>query len=157
MKKETNRILKAKKAFLFAGVIGLFVALILPSWSRLRSEDKIVNAQRQAEVLGYQVFQIYREASQLQAAEPVQGRSPASVPEDFLGRRESGSIGGDPWGQPYRYKILKAERDQLKVQIWSAGPNKIFETEDHPGVAAEKYLGDDVGLVLSMSPKSATE
>jgi hypothetical protein len=134
----------------------------IPTWTRQREENRALNAKRHAEVLGYQVFEIYKEAARDAApAVAPTGRSPASVKpliaSDFSNLRESGSIGSDPWGQPYRYKILSAATEQLKVQIWSAGPNKRFETDDEPGVAAESYRGDDVGIVLSMSQKPAAE
>jgi type II secretory pathway pseudopilin PulG len=159
MNNEQFQSFGIKHMFLFAGLLGLLGFLVLPSWSQHRTEDKLMNAQRQAEVLGYQVFEIYHEAALKNTTLALEkgSRAPASVTpnlEDLPLGHESGSIGGDPWGQPYRYKILNAGKDLLKVQIWSAGPNKIFETSDKPGIAADLYLGDDVGIVLSMAPKA---
>ena len=140
-------------------LVGLLGLLVVPSWTRQREEDRVINAKRHAEVLGYQVFEIYREASHtVTATEIVNSRSPASVRTtggETLNFRDAGSIGNDPWGQPYRYKILSALGDQLKVQIWSAGPNKAFETKDEPGSAADNYVGDDVGIILAMNRKPA--
>lgn len=149
MNDQENQTLEIKYLFLVISFSGLLGFIFLPSWNRLRSEDKVVSTQRQAEVLGYQVFEIYREASSPRGPASVESQS-----EESAEGRESGSIGADSWGQPYRYKILKVSRDLLKVQIWSAGPNKDFETPDKPGVAADHYSGDDVGIVLSMAPKT---
>lgn len=138
-----------------AGLLG-FTAL--PSWTRQRAEERIISAKRHAEVLGYQIFEIYQQDGRSsRGAEMLTSRSPASLRTtggDSSGFRETGSIGIDPWSQPYRYKILSAVGgDQLKVQIWSAGSNKIFETQDKPGVGADTYNGDDVGIILSLSSK----
>lgn len=145
----------------FAGLLGF---MAIPSWSRLRHEDRLTNAKRHAEVLGYQIFEIYREASAEQSPEVAADRGPASVDVGggaeeldvgLVHFRESGSIGNDPWGQPYRYKILDSIDSQIRIQIWSAGPNRHFETADEPGLAADRYQGDDVGVLLALnhSPK----
>ncbi|HEY8270004.1 MAG TPA: hypothetical protein VIG33_03895, partial [Pseudobdellovibrionaceae bacterium] len=114
----------------------------------------MISAKRHAEVLGYQIFEIYQEGGRnSMGSEILNSRSPASMRTTgggSFGFSEVGSIGADPWSQPYRYKVLSSTGgDQLKVQIWSAGPNRVFETKDQPGVGAETYTGDDVGIILS--------
>lgn len=156
MKTKENQKLSYKNLVFMSSLAGLMGFMAIPSWTRQRDEDRVVNAKRHAEVLGYQVFEIYREAARNThpATASSSSRAPASaapVEGESLNFREAGSIGNDPWGQPYRYKILSAQGAQMKVQIWSAGPNKLFETDDKAGVAAESYTGDDVGVVLSMS------
>lgn len=158
MKTKENHKLSYKNLVFMSSLVGLMGFMAVPSWTRQRDEDRVVSAKRHAEVLGYQVFEIYREAARNTRQDITGSRAPASVGSaeaDAMNFREAGSIGNDPWGQPYRYKILSsvptASGEQMKVQIWSAGPNKIFETEDKPGVAAESYIGDDVGLVLSLN------
>lgn len=157
MKNDKNQTLSYRYFAMGLGIIGVLGLFSIPTWTRQRQEERIVGAKRQAEVLGYQVFEIYKEAAHnLAASELVSSRSPASlkaIDGDISGLRESGSIGNDPWGQPYKYKILSAALEQLRVQIWSAGPNKKFETTDDPGVPADNYAGDDVGIVLSMNQK----
>jgi hypothetical protein len=159
MKNKENQKLSYPYWILGLGFLAVLGFLSMPSWTRQSEEDRVLNAKRHAEVLGYQVFEIYREAAHNSIpAELIGSRSPASmraIGGDVSGMRESGSIGADPWGQPYRYKILSSASEQLKVQIWSAGPNKKFETGDVPGVAADSYTGDDVGIILSMSSKAA--
>lgn len=157
MKSLTKQELSLRHLALGLGTIALLGFISIPNFTRQREEDRLLNAKRHAEVLGYQVFEIYREAAHnSMTADLLHSRSPASVKamgDEISTIRESGSIGNDPWGQPYRYKILSAAVEQLKVQIWSAGPNKRFETADQPGVAADIYTGDDVGIILSMKHK----
>jgi len=160
MKTEEKRHFSYKNLVFVASLAGLFSFIAVPSWNRQREEDRLINAKRQAEVLGYQVFEIYREASQAVATAALNSRSPAAMRTnggDVLNFRDAGSIGNDPWGQPYRYKILSHAGEPLKVQIWSAGPNQAFETEDLPGTAADSYVGDDVGVVLAMGPHPSTD
>jgi type II secretory pathway pseudopilin PulG len=154
MKNKENRGLSYKNILFVSSFAGLMGFMAVPSWTKHRDEDRVLNAKRQAEVLGYQVFEIYREAARNTRQEALNLRAPASVEPveaEALKFRDAGSIGADPWGQPYRYKILSSVGEQIKVQIWSAGPNKIFETDDKPGVAAESYTGDDVGVVLTVN------
>lgn len=155
MKTKENQKLSYKNLVFMSSLAGLMGFMAVPSWTRQRDEDRVVNAKRHAEVLGYQVFEIYREAAiNTRPGVSNSSRTPASVAPvegEPLNFREAGSIGNDPWGQPYRYKILSVQDKQMRVQIWSAGPNKLFETDDKAGVAAESYTGDDVGVVLSMS------
>jgi hypothetical protein len=157
MKNEEKQGLRISQWTLGLGLVVLAGFLSLPSWTRQREEERVLNAKRHAEVLGYQVFEIYRDASRNSSIVVASdSRAPASVNApiaDISRLKEGGSIGNDPWGQPYHYKILSAAADQLKVQIWSAGPNKKFETADEPGVAADSYAGDDIGIILSMNHK----
>lgn len=157
MKNQSNHRLSYKNIVFMSSLAGLLGFMAVPSWTKQRDEDRVLSAKRHAEVLGYQVFEIYREAARNTHPENTNSRAPASVGPsegEDLNFRDAGSIGNDPWGQPYRYKILSSSTnggEPMRVQIWSAGPNKIFETDDKPGVAAESYKGDDVGVVLSMS------
>jgi len=158
MKTKENRKLSYKNLVFMSSLAGLMGFMAIPSWTRQRDEDRVINAKRHAEVLGYQVFELYREAARNTHPPATDSRAPASVGPsegEALNFRDAGSIGNDPWGQPYRYKILSSTGEQMRVQIWSAGPNKIFETDDKPGTAAESYIGDDVGVVLSMNHKPA--
>jgi hypothetical protein len=157
MKTQSKQRLSYKNIVFMSSLAGLLGFMAVPSWTKQREEDRVINAKRHAEVLGYQVFEIYREAARNTHPENTNSRAPASATPsegEVLNFHDAGSIGNDPWGQPYRYKILSAHTtnsEPMRVQIWSAGPNKIFETDDKPGVAAESYIGDDVGVVLSMN------
>lgn len=162
MKNDQIHKLSYKHWIFSLGFIGLLALIFIPSWNHHREQVRLLDAKRHAEVLGYQLFEIYGEASRNTYPVPKPGtRAPASIPslssETEGLQPDRGSIGNDPWGQPYRYKIVSAKTDRLKVQIWSAGPNKKFETNDIPDLAAESYLGDDVGVVLSMLSPTTQE
>lgn len=162
MKTKEIQKLSYKSLIFLSSFFGLLSFLILPSWSRRWEEERLIDAKRHAEVLGYQVFEIYREAANASAvSEILSSRSVASLRTNgstSLDFRETGSIGSDPWGQPYRYRVLSSSPGQpMRVHIWSAGPNKAFETKDEPSVAAETYVGDDVGIVLAMNPAALQE
>jgi type II secretory pathway pseudopilin PulG len=149
MKNEQNHKLGFIQLAVGFGLLALVGLISLPSWIRHLEEEKVIDAQRHAEILGYQVFEIYGEAARNTYSIPASSsRSPASAQPAV-----AGSIGKDPWGQPYRYKILSSSGSELKLQVWSAGPNKRFETADEPGTESDTYLGDDVGIVLSMNHK----
>lgn len=157
MKTKENQDVKYNRIFLALCLVGLCAFVALPSWTRQRDEENALAARQHAEVLGYQVFELYSDAAQgHNGTEMLSSRSPASMKTmgEMASFKEAGSIGMDPWGQPYRYKILNASNTQLKLQIWSAGPNRIFETPDEPGVGQDVYKGDDVGVTLSIANKA---
>ncbi len=78
-----------------------------------------------------------------------QSRVPASVQAGLVNE-----ISKDPWGTPYRYKVLKAQSGQIKVIVVSAGPNKIFESDLTQNETFSKELsGDDIGFVYDSSQK----
>lgn len=66
-----------------------------------------------------------------------------------------GSLGKDPWGRPYRYKLLRSnEGNAVRILVWSEGPNEVSDTEFmEVDVALSapkekiKFGGDDVGFV----------
>jgi hypothetical protein len=68
-------------------------------------------------------------------------------------------MGTDPWGEPYRYRILSADEPQaVRVLVWSGGPNKRVETadlenEEAPVKGQPVYFGDDMGVLLRVSQK----
>lgn len=153
MKTKENRKLSYKSLVFMSSLAGLIGVLAVPIWSRQREQDQMVTAKRYAEVLGYQVFEIYREATKNATEEAPEFRGPATADSAQAAApyfHEAGNIGSDPWGQPYRYKLLSQSGDQMRVRIWSAGPNKLFETHDPTDARVESYIGDDVGVVLSM-------
>src|SRR3989344_3935128 len=119
MKPDENQKLSYKNLIFMSSLAGLLGFMAIPSWTRQREEDRLINAKLHAEVLGYQVFEIYRESSRvISATEIVNTRSPASMRTnggDSLNFRDAGSIGNDTWGQPYRYKILSFSGDQLRI------------------------------------------
>lgn len=75
------------------------------------------------------------------------GRGPASLPTDKELR--SGTLGKDPWGKPYYYRIVNSA-----VVVWSGGRNQeadsgpaIDRLESGQPLQDFRFMGDDVGFV----------
>ncbi|RYZ75199.1 MAG: hypothetical protein EOP04_33630, partial [Proteobacteria bacterium] len=69
------------------GVVALLALVCIPVWNRHRDDEKLLDAKRHAEVLGYQVFEIYGEASRnIDTTTKVpSSRSPASAQAPAMG------------------------------------------------------------------------
>lgn len=141
---EQNQVVKS------LGVISTLLLLIVcglimaPVWNGSPNEND-EKAMRRAEGLAYQVMDIHKAAQK-------NSRTPASSSND-------GHIGMDPWGQPYRYRVLKNvakttnENPKYNVVVWSSGPNKRADTRDANLDSDRddfdaKFDGDDVGVVV---------
>lgn len=100
--------------------------------------------QQRAEVLAYQILQIYSESQKTHKAAPQSVRGLASVSEvdethtsapgaDWSNWPTEGEAGRDPWGQPYKYKITRVSPEQPPVlEIWSQQMEKKFVLELSP-------------------------
>lgn len=163
MKNEQKQEFKSSGVLALLGLVGFSTAIIATPWNRQIQDSRSENARQKAEVVGYQVVQIYREASKTQASgDKSSGRLPASVSEEHSlspeNLRSTGTMGMDPWGQPYRYRILstEAKTGKIRILVWSTGPNQKIETaflddEDKPLDNQPLYEGDDLGVLLSVS------
>ncbi|WII70778.1 hypothetical protein QJS83_09930 [Bdellovibrio sp. 22V] len=160
MKNEEIQEFKSTSVLALLGLVGFSAAIIATPWNRQMADSKVETARQKAEVVGYQVVQIYREASKPQSpAEKAGKRVPASVSESSVAEnlRSTGTMGTDPWGQPYRYRILSASpAGKMRILVWSTGPNKKVETadldnEDKSLTEQPVYSGDDLGVLLSMA------
>lgn len=126
--------------------VGVFVfVLAMTPLSLTAPSDKNLRAQAKAEVLAYQVAQLYRENVQsssnqvaFNSAGPVHFRHPASIQGGSAG--SSGVMGRDPWGRPYKYSVQETPDSQLQVEMASAGPDGVFSDTDD---------SDDIRLMLS--------
>lgn len=126
--------------------VGAFVfVLAMAPLSLTAPSDKNLRAQAKAEVLAYQVAQLYRENVQssstqvgLHSAGPAQFRHPASIQGSSSG--SSGVMGRDPWGRPYRYSVQEDPDSKLQVEMASAGPDGVF---------SDDAQSDDIRLMLS--------
>lgn len=163
MKNEQKQEFKSSGVLALLGLVGFSTAIIATPWNRQIQDSRSETARQKAEVVGYQVVQIYREAAKTTLSEDKGGgRLPASVSEDKglspANLRSTGTMGTDPWGQPYRYRILSAaeQAGKIRILVWSSGPNQKIETAalDDEGKTLESqplYLGDDLGVLLSVS------
>ncbi|QLY25662.1 hypothetical protein [Bdellovibrio sp. KM01] len=163
MKNEKNQEFKSSGVLTLLGLVGFSATIIASPWNQSAQDSETKAALQKAEVVGYQVVQIYREATKVSAAPKVAsgGRSPASISPKVDGidsLRSTGTMGTDPWGQPYHYRVLpNAEKNSnIRIVVWSSGPNikvesKDLENEDTKISGQPNFSGDDVGVVLSMS------
>lgn len=162
MKTKEKQEFKSSGVLTLLGLVGFSTAIIATPWNRQIEDSRGELARQKAEVVGYQVVQIYREAAKNSASPSSKKvRNPASVedsqafsPENL---RSTGTMGVDPWGQPYRYRIISADAlGKVRILVWSSGPNQKVETasldnEEAPVKEQPLYLGDDMGVLLSMS------
>jgi type II secretory pathway pseudopilin PulG len=161
MENEQNQEVRSSGMFLILGLVGVSLAIIATPWNRQFQDSKVETALHKAEVVGYQVVQIYREASKSSMPNDKSNRTPASVsPEESAfpaDLRSTGTMGTDPWGSPFHYRILSADKSgNVRILVWSSGPNQKAETaqlEDEEAVISGQpsYAGDDIGVLLSMT------
>lgn len=160
MKNEKKQEFKSSGVLTLLGLVGFSASIIAAPWNRQNHDSEVELALQKAEVVGYQVVQIYREAAKVSGMPSGNsGRVPASVgPEATLENlRTTGTMGNDPWGQPYHYRILSAEKNKpIRILVWSTGPNKKSDTPDLENETRAlptqpTYSGDDIGVVLSMN------
>ncbi len=97
-------------AIIFLSVLGLFFYSF--PFNHQNEEQTAKSAKNKAEVLGYQIAQIYKD--QVLNSNMTNSRGPASTKEEF---KKEGFIGSDQNGKPFRYKILEEGNKQLKVIV----------------------------------------
>lgn len=160
MKNEKKQELRSSGVLAMLGLVSFSLAIIATPWNRQSRDTRSEAALQKAEVVGYQVVQIYREASrQIVSSGKAGSRVPASAVEgESENLRNTGTMGVDPWGQPYRYRILAGghRENAVRILVWSSGPNKQVESKalDDEEKALDiqpQYLGDDLGVLLSVS------
>jgi len=163
MKDQEKRELRSSGVITLLGLVGLSAMIVATPWNRALQGQGSEEALQKAEVVGYQVVQIYREAAKNRAPSTMlaSSRGPASVApsnaDDLPSLiRTTGTMGTDPWGQPYHFRILSSSASKIRILVWSTGPNGKVETSnlDDENVQLSfqpAYLGDDVGVVLSVS------
>jgi hypothetical protein len=159
MKTEQIQEFRSSGVLTITGLIGLALAIIATPWNRQMEDTSSKDALHKAEIVGYQVVQIYRDASANSSKNAEQNRLPASISSDGLSDsiRTTGTMGLDPWGSAYHYRILSADdRGSVRILVWSSGPNKIMESTalDNESTLIQtqpSYSGDDVGVLLSMA------
>lgn len=135
MKDVKEQRLKVHELWLPAlGGLVLLALAFLP-FAHLSGDSRTVEIRTKAEVLAYQVAQLYRESLAPKGVSNDR-RGPASVESV-----SEGFMGLDPWGNAYRYRISPLDGDRLRIEMRSAGPNGKFED------ASET---DDVNLIITL-------
>ena len=158
MKNEEKQHFRSSGVLTLFGLLGLSAGIVATPWNKAMQDVGVDECRQKAEVVGYQVAQIFREASRNKENKHLsEGREPASLgPVGLENTRTTGTMGFDPWGQPYRYRILASDSSQVRILVWSSGPNLKIETADlddetKPLTKQPSYSGDDIGVVLSVS------
>lgn len=159
MKNEEKQHFKSSGVLTLLGLLGLSAGIVATPWNKALQDVGVDECRQKAEVVGYQVAQIFREASRNKLHKSVSGgREPASIADSagLENTRTTGTMGTDPWGQPYRYRILASDSSQIRILVWSAGPNMKPETadlDDENKIITKQptYAGDDIGVILSVS------
>ncbi|MDZ4661184.1 MAG: hypothetical protein SGJ18_06140 [Pseudomonadota bacterium] len=70
--------------------------------------------------------------------------------------KDEGTLGNDPWGKPYRYKVFRDESGEAKkVAVWSEGENSHNETDFSEAITVTQnplsvFLGDDAGFIRAL-------
>jgi hypothetical protein len=162
MKPSQNQDVRSTNLLSSFGLLIFSLMIVTAPLNRHFKDARLETAMRQAEVVGYQVAQIYREAirGESRLLQPSK-RVVASVDDESNNTLENirriGTMGSDPWGQPFHYKIMNADRSLgVKVVVWSSGPNMKIETaelqtEGFEIVNQPIYSGDDLGVVINMA------
>lgn len=160
MKNVEKQEFRSSNVLTLLGLVGLSAILIATPWNRQIQDSRVQAARQKAEIVGYQVVQIYKETikNSLPNNRTKDLRQPASADpqraEQYL--RNIGTMGTDPWGQPYHYRLLPSSKiGTLRILVWSAGPNQKMESnqlgKELALINEPSYTGDDIGIILSMS------
>ncbi len=140
---------------------GITAVMIFCPWGLDSKENELVRAHQKAEVLAYQIVEIYKEAKADSPAEnaPVQSRGLASVQSHVEAGgilkefKNQGSMGMDPWGHPYQYKIFP-NGTESKLVVWSLGPNGTLDNQvllsNSSEAIAGPLQGDDIRVQLPL-------
>lgn len=159
MKNEEKQEFRSSGVLTLLGLLGLSAVIVITPWNRALQDAGVEECRQKAEVVGYQVVQIYREASKVQSSQGTfSNRTPASINDEpsLDNTRTTGTMGTDPWGQPYRYRIISSDTSKIRILVWSAGPNKKVESTELDDESLRismqpSYSGDDLGVILSVS------
>lgn len=145
MNNESLHTFKPSKPGGLWSVLVLIFVLGMAPLSLTSPSDGVLRARGRAEVLAYQVAQLYRENVQSSTGPESSSMGPAYVrlPSSAAGMPApaQGVMGRDPWGRPFRYEVREQADSQIEVRMVSAGPDGIFEQ------VADS--GDDIQLTLS--------
>lgn len=138
---KSNQVFKSytKKSAFLALIFSAFFVFSCTNNGMKIETLKIEKAYQQAEILSYEALVINAPKA---SEATTSSRGPASVSAET---QITGSMGKDPWGNPFRYvrKTIR-ENSNLKTQIivWSAGPNGVFDYD--PESSANVGLDDVV-------------
>lgn len=159
--------------------LGCVVAMICGTIVyEMMQDDSGLRARRGAEALAHQMVAVgfgasepeelvvdlekasFEDHSPDQKLKADGGRSPASIrpPSATQISPSEGSLGRDPWGRPFHYKVFRStDGEPIRILVWSSGPNKRSETHADPIEVASsgeleqpiRFGGDDIGFAYT--------
>ncbi len=118
-------------------------------------DDRPERAQFGAEALAHQIASGgLAEMKNDAEVESSTNRGPASVSSGALNLYE-GLLGKDPWGQPFHYKLVRANDGRAsRIVVWSDGADKksdnaLSDSDIALNLSSDdiRFQGDDVGFV----------
>ena len=119
-----------KNQMVKSSTVGAFIALVLACGLLFgpllqNSEEQVrIKSLAVAQSVGYQAWELERRREQSQTATSSAGRSPSSIQPTDFNQPVTGSLGQDPWGQPFSYKI-RSEGQQKVIDVWSEGVHGV--------------------------------
>lgn len=161
---EKIQALKTSGILGMFSMVGLIGVLVFWPWRLDQRSAELVRAKQKAEIIAYQIIQIYKEAqTDFSMPQPVaQKRGLASVKSQSTVQaggllkefKNSGTMGLDPWGKPYQYRIIKIQTGP-RLLVWSTGPNGTLDNQDFLSDDPNEALaipkrGDDIRVLLSI-------
>lgn len=153
---------KSSSILVLLGLLGLCGIIIFTPWNRHMQDSQVGLAVQKAEVVGYQVIQIYNESLKgSQSKSEKSARVPASVDSSAAFQagsiRSVGTMGQDPWGEPFHYRLLASDKPgYVRILVWSTGPNLRVESaqleDEEKSIEGQPvYGGDDLGVTLTVN------
>ena len=123
-------------------------------------DDRMDRARFGAETLAHQIASgglALGEPDAKNESPTQRGPAPVSQSEPGLGLYD-GTLGKDPWGQPYHYKLIRGSDGRAaRIFVWSDGADQKANTrlEDNDialsgPIEKVEFSGDDVGFVYDL-------
>lgn len=148
-------------ALLFAIVLGISTAIISQELSDIDRSMGLSEAENLAFQLtqgGFEVLSPSQMAGETRGIASASSQKGVGIKNSLGIFESSGSIGKDPWGQAFRYKVIRDKEGlPTHVLVWSLGPNleqetpeKAFQSLAANSVAQLEFQGDDFGYVHSV-------
>lgn len=137
-----SKISKENQQFRSFDVIAIMVLLGLGiffysyPFNQHSDQANVKNSKDKAEILSYQIAQIYRD----KILESNQGRGPASEKQSF---KSEGVIGEDALGRPFKYRVQEEGSNKLRVIITNK-PDFDSNVTDSDAVQVELVVPIDV-------------
>lgn len=154
MKIKEKQYLRSLLRIAVLALLGLVLLIVTMPLGQNYSDSMEFRTKQKAEILAYQVMQLYRESTRQQgfvASDRKKAfRQPASDMHSISDFKISGYMGQDPWGMPYNYRILRTEDGKTRIWVWSGGPNQISELNEKDLLSKNVSSTDDIGINLIM-------